>query len=323
MSTQQRNGVGAAILAAALFGASTPFNKLFLADVSPVLMAGLLYLGSGLGLSIVFLVRRRGSRQTETMLTRKDMPWLGGAILSGAIVGALLLMFGLAQTPASTASLLLNMEGVLTAVLAWLVFRENADRRVVLGMLFILAGGLVLSWQGGADAVPLPGALLILGACLCWAIDNNLTQKVAASDAFQVAAVKGLIAGTFNTLIAFGLGVTLPPVGTVLAAMSIGFVSYGLSIALFVLALRNIGTARTGAYFAIAPFVGALLSVLLLREPIGMVLLIAGLLMAVGVWLHLTEDHSHLHTHGGVEHAHPHFPDVEHRHSHSGDGDGA
>lgn len=320
MSNPKLSSVGAALLAAALFGASTPFSKLLLGDVSPVLLAGLLYLGSGVGLSLLFLARRQNSTAnmllTEMPLARKDWPWLAGAIISGAIVGALLLMFGLQRTPASTSSLLLNLEGVFTASLAWLVFRENADRRVVLGMVFILLGGLVLSWQGSAGSIPLLGTALIVAACLCWGIDNNLTQKVSASDPFQVAAIKGLVAGTFNTALAFALGATLPSVGVVLSAVLIGFVSYGLSIALFVLALRNIGTARTGAYFAIAPFVGTVLSVLVLRESVGGLLLVAGLLMGIGVWLHLTERHGHVHQHLVLEHAHRHTHDEHHQHAH-------
>ena len=317
MSNLKLSGVGAAILAAALFGASTPFSKVLLGEVSPILLAGLLYLGSGTGLSVLFVARRlRRNGAAEMPLVRKDWPWLAGAIVSGAIVGALLLMSGLQRTPASTSSLLLNMEGVFTAALAWLVFRENADRRVVLGMVFILLGGLALSWQGNAESVPLLGTALILAACLCWGIDNNLTQKVSASDPFQVAAIKGLVAGVFNTALAFALGAKLPALGVTLAALLIGFVSYGLSIVLFVLALRNIGTARTGAYFAVAPFVGAVLSIFILREPVSYLLLLAGLLMGIGVWQHLTERHGHGHQHTEFEHAHPHTHDEHHQHQH-------
>ena len=318
MSNPKIAGVGAAILAAGLFGASTPFSKLLLSNVSPILLAGLLYLGSGCGLSLLFVIRRaRGSGPAEMPLLRKDAPWLAGAIVSGAIVGALLLLFGLRLTPASTASLLLNMEGVFTATLAWLVFRENADRRVVLGMVFILCGGLLLSWQGGTEAAPLLGVLLILAACLCWGIDNNLTQKVSASDPFQVAAIKGLVAGTFNTVLGLVLGNRMPGIGVILGAVFIGFIGYGLSVALFVLALRNIGTSRTGAYFAIAPFVGGLLSVIVLGEPLSRALLIAGALMGIGVWLHLTERHGHPHQHQVLEHAHRHIHDEHHQHDHA------
>ncbi len=184
-----------ALLAAALFGASTPFAKLLVGAMSPWLLAGLLYLGSGLGLAAVRLVRDRG--WTPSGLTKGEWPWLLGAIFFGGVVGPLALMFGLTRTSGSTASLLLNLEAVLTAVIAWVVFKENADRRIVLGMLAIVAGGAVLSWSGGdAGTNDWLGPLAIVVACLCWAIDNNLTRRVSASDALFVAGAKGAVAGS-------------------------------------------------------------------------------------------------------------------------------
>jgi drug/metabolite transporter (DMT)-like permease len=225
-------------------------------------------------------------------------------------------MLGLRLTPASTASLLLNMEGVFTALLAWFVFKENFDKRIALGMLLIVAGGGVLSWQGTLGfRLPL-GALAVVGACLCWGIDNNLTQKVSASNPYQTAAIKGAVAGTVNLIIALGLGAKLPALPVIGGALLVGFAGYGLSLALFVLALRHIGTARTGAYFALAPFVGAIVALLLLREPIGTFFLLAAALMGGGVWLHLTEKHEHTHTHGRLEHCHRHVHDEHHQHEH-------
>ena len=310
-------GLFSALLAAALFGASTPLNKLLLGGVSPILLAGLLYLGSGFGLTVLYLLRRVGGRSAEAPLQRKDVPWLLSAIICGGVLGALMLMFGLQLTPGSTASLLLNMEGVFTAGLAWIVFREHADRRVLLGMLLIVVGSLALSWQGGAEPAPILGIGLILGACLSWAIDNNLMQKISASDPFQIAAIKGLIAGCFNTVLGLVLGAQIPAVPVIGGAMLIGLAGYGLSMAFFVLALRSIGTARTGAYYAIAPFVGALLSVLILGEPLSPQALLAGLLMGIGVWLHLTERHGHGHQHTTFEHAHRHTHDEHHQHAHA------
>ena len=205
----------------------------------------------------------------------------------------------------------------ISAGLAWLVFNENADVRVIVGMTFILCGSLVLSWQGGAESAPLAGVVLILAACLCWGIDNNLTQKVSASDPFQIAAIKGLVAGAFNLALGLALGAHPPAITTIAGAMLIGFVGYGLSIALFVLALRTIGTARTGAYFAIAPFVGAGLSVIVLHERLSGLLLGAATLMSMGVWLHLTERHGHPHQHRVLEHAHRHTHDDHHQHEHA------
>jgi drug/metabolite transporter (DMT)-like permease len=229
-------------------------------------------------------------------------------------------MVGLKATPASTASLLLNLEGVFTSLLAWFVFKENFDRRIALGMACIVAGGILLSWQGGGDAhgpsLPL-GALAIAGACLCWGIDNNLTQKVSASNPYQVAAIKGAVAGTVNLAIALLFGARLPTLPVLGSALLVGFVGYGLSLACFVLALRHIGTARTGAYFSLAPFVGAAVALVLLREPVGPLFLFAAACMGVGVWLHLTERHEHEHMHESLTHTHRHVHDAHHRHEHA------
>ena len=318
-------GVTYALLAAALFGASTPFAKTLAGHVAPVTLAGMLYLGSGLGLLACFAVRalsRRAARDTPAGLRTPDLPWLAGAILAGGVAGPVLLMAGLALTPASSASLLLNLEGVLTALLAWFVFKENFDRRIFAGMLLIVAAGVLLSWEQ-APALGVPwGALAIVGACLCWAIDNNLTRKVSASDALQIACIKGLVAGGVNLAIAFALGFRLPEPGTVLAAAAIGFCGYGLSLVMFVLALRHLGTARTGAYFSVAPFVGAALALPLLGEAPGPGFWIAAALMGGGIWLHLTESHEHAHQHEALRHAHEHSHDAHHRHVHDFDWDG-
>lgn len=312
-------GVGMALLAAALFGASTPFAKLLLGEITPVLLAGLLYFGSGIGLSVVRLMRRgqNAAGAGEAAVPRAQWPWLAGAVFFGGALGPALLMLGLQSTSASTASLLLNLEGVFTALLAWFVFRENFDRRIALGMVAIVAGGLVLSWQPGVGLAFSSGALLVAGACLCWGMDNNLTQKVSSSDPFQIAAIKGLVAGSVNLAIAFALGATLPTLQVLAGTLIVGFFGYGLSLACFVLALRHIGTARTGAYFSLAPFVGAIISLLLLRETIGPLFVAAGALMALGVWLHLTERHEHRHAHEPLEHAHRHTHDEHHQHAHA------
>lgn len=315
-----RRGIGLALAAAVLFGASAPFAKLLLTDAAPQLLAGLLYLGSGLGLGVVWLRGRysvEGAR--ETPLTRSNVPWLVGAIVFGGVLGPLLLMIGLTRTPASGASLLLNLEGVFTALLAWFVFRENFDRRIALGMLSIVSGGLALSWEGRLAWGGLAGPLAVTGACLCWGIDNNLTQKVSAGDPVQIAMLKGLVAGSVNTVIAFLLGASLPASTRIAGALGLGFLSYGVSLVLFVLALRHLGTARTGAYFSTAPFVGAVLSLAIFREWPTPLFIVAGALMALGVWLHLTERHEHEHEHAALDHDHAHVHDDHHRHAHSAD----
>lgn len=312
-------GVAFALFAAALFGAGTPFAKLLLGEgVTPVLLAGLLYLGSGCGLGLWWLARpRRGT--SEASLKRADLPWLAGAIAFGGLVGPVLLLLGLAATPASTASLLLNLEGVFTALVAWFVFKENFDRRIALGMLAIVAGGAVLSWAGRPEAGVPWGPLAVAGACLCWAIDNNLTRQVSAADPVQVAATKGLVAGMVNTGIAFATGATVPNVPAILGAAGVGFVGYGVSLMCFVLALRHLGTARTGAYFSTAPFVGAVVSLLVFREGVSWPLVVAGSLMGLGVYLHLTEIHDHEHEHDEMSHEHAHVHDEHHQHAHGPD----
>lgn len=312
MTSLRNPGVQAALAAALLFGAGTPIAKLLLADVSPWMLAGLLYLGSGVGLGTYRLIRRA----PRPRLTRRELLPLAGAVFFGGLVGPVLLMFGLLGMPASGASLLLNAEGVATALLAWFVFKENFDRRIALGMAAIVAGAVVLSWPGQADFTGIWPSLAILGACLAWGIDNNLTRKVALHDATWLAAVKGLVAGPVNLVIAFALGAVLPPLLNVGAAMLTGLLAYGISLVLFIVALRHIGTARAGAYFSIAPFFGAVLAIAL-GDPITIPLLIAGALMALGVWLHLTERHEHPHTHEPLAHDHWHtHPDAHHDHEH-------
>lgn len=318
-------GVIYALLAAVLFGASTPFSKVLLGQVGPAMLAGLLYLGSGFGLLLWFALRAlaTSSKQTTSAhLTRLDLPWLGGAILAGGIAGPVLLMFGLTLTPASSAALLLNMEGVLTALLAWFVFKENFDRRIFFGMVLIVAAAVLLSWdQRPALGIPL-GALAIVAACLCWAIDNNLTRKVSASDAVQIAGIKGLVAGSVNLSVALALGFPWPEASTALLAGVVGLCGYGLSLVLFVLALRCLGTARTGAYFSVAPFAGAAIALLMLGETPDSVFWVAAALMGVGIWLHLTETHVHAHAHVLIQHAHGHSHDAHHQHTHDFPWDG-
>ena len=301
-----------ALGAAFLFGASTPAAKTLVGDVHPVLLAGLLYAGSGLGLGLWFLASGR-----KAALRRADVPWLLGAVLCGGIVGPVLLMIGLATTGAASASLMLNLEGVFTALLAWFAFRENFDRRIALGMALIVAGAALLSWPAEAGFEASLPALSVLGACLAWALDNNLTRKVSLADAGLIAMLKGLAAGTINLALAVTIGgAGMPEWSVVLAAAVLGFASYGLSLVLFVIGLRHLGTARTAAYFSTAPFAGAILSIPLLGEAVTPPLAAAGALMAWGVWLHLTEHHEHAHTHVALEHEHEHEHDAHHQHEH-------
>jgi drug/metabolite transporter (DMT)-like permease len=311
-------GIVLALLSAALFGASTPLAKIMLGGVDPWMMAGLLYLGAGIGLAAVHLSRNAfGLPAIEAPLRRSDVPWLAAVIVAGGILGPVFLMFGLTRTDAAGASLLLNLEGLATMGIAWLVFRENVDRRLLLGAFAILAGAALLSWQGRASLEW--GTVLIVAACVSWGIDNNLTRKLSSADPVQIAMLKGLVAGAVNLTLVLMQGAALPSTGTILAAGVVGFLGYGVSLALFVLGLRHLGTARTGAYFSLAPFIGALLAVTLLNEPLTVRLIMAGSLMAAGLWLHLTERHEHEHTHDALEHEHRHTHDEHHQHQHGPD----
>ena len=311
-------GIAFALAAAALFGVSTPLAKLLVGAVSPLLLAGLLYSGSGLGLALVFGVRRLfAPRDSAMSLPRRgEWRWLVAAILFGGIAAPVALMYGLRATSASAASLLLNLEAVFTALLAALVFRENYERRVALGMISIVLGGLVLAWTPHQSDDVSAGALLVAAACLFWAVDNNLTRKVAASDPVMIASVKGLAAGAVNVGLALAFGASVPNAGPIGGAIAVGFVGYGVSLVLFVLALRHLGSARTGAYFSVAPFFGSAVAVGLENESLTLQLVVAAMLMAIGVWLHLSERHEHLHTHEQQEHSHPHTHDEHHQHTH-------
>ncbi|MDR5751318.1 MULTISPECIES: DMT family transporter [unclassified Caballeronia] len=315
----RHNAAFTALLAAALFGATTPLAKTLLGNLSAFMVAGLFYLGSGLGLAAALLVRRlRRSHRESQQVSRiqlSEVPWLVGAIAAGGIAGPSLLMLGLSTTPAATSSLLLNLEGVFTAVIAWVIFRENVDLQIFFGMVAIVAGGVALSWHPGAAGLS-TGALLVVAACVAWAVDNNLTRKVSTNDAMVIACMKGLVAGAVNLFVALLLGARPPSVVTMAAAMVTGFAGYGVSLVLFVVALRNLGTARTGAYFSGAPIFGVALSLVLWPEVPSFLFWTASVLMAVGVWLHIRERHEHAHTHEVLEHNHRHRHDVHHQHTH-------
>jgi drug/metabolite transporter (DMT)-like permease len=305
-------GIAAALAAAFLFGASTPLAKALLSNVYPWLLAALLYLGSGLGLSLY-----RGLRRASGVtLTAGEWPWFAGAILAGGVIGPVLLMFGLTGLHASDASLLLNAESVFTALPAWLAFRESVDRLIALGMALIIAGALVLSWPEEAHLATAWPALAVLGACFAWSLDNNLIRQVSLADATWIAAVKGWVAGGTNLALALLHGTAWPSLTEMAGALLVGWLAYGVSLSLFVVGFRHLGAARTGAYFSVAPFFGAALAIPLLGEPVDGRLLSARTLMAMGVWLHLTERHSHNHTHEALEHAHEHVHDEHHRHDH-------
>lgn len=314
-------GIIAALGAAVLFGISTPISKTLINTTSPLLLAGLLYAGSGIGLTVVLTIRAMTNERTNITWPRGiEVLWLLAAIFVGGAIAPYLLMYGLRTIDAASASLILNLEGVFTALLAWFAFKEHFDRRIAFGMAFIVAAGIVLSLGPAFRSGGSVGPLAITGACMAWAIDNNLTRKVSIHDAMLVACAKGLIAGPLSVALALKYGASIPTPLRVIQVGLLGFVGYGLSLTLFVLALRNLGTSRTVAYFSLAPFLGATLAVAL-GAPVTGLLVVAAFLMGAGVWLHVTEHHSHAHTHDALLHEHVHVHDEHHRHQHEAGSD--
>lgn len=295
-----------------LFGLTTPIAKVL--ELPPFELAGLLYLGAGTGLCVIRWLRDR--RWAPSGLGRQDLKWLSGSILFGGIVAPVCLMIGLSRATAATASLLLNFESLFTALLAWFAFKEHAGRRVVAGMLSVFAGGVILSGVVGGTEIAGSGAGWIVLACLGWALDNNLTRPISGSDALFIAAAKGIVAGTVNFAIALVTGSVLTSATLIAGALSLGLIGYGLSLVLFILSLRALGAARTGAYFATAPFIGAAFAFAILHESLTAHLLLGGALMLLGVVLHVTEEHSHEHEHESLTHTHAHMHDEHHQHEH-------
>jgi drug/metabolite transporter (DMT)-like permease len=311
------SGIVAALASAILFGASTPLARALTGAMDPAWLAGFLYAGSGLGLSIVFALRRATGRVTQVSpLTLRDLPWLAGAIASGGIAAPLLFTFGLRETSGATASLLLNLETVFTVALAWFAFREHYSLRVGIGMALIVAASALLGW-GQRDVTGVGwGAPLIALASLGWALDNNLTRRIAGSDALSIAMAKGLCGGAVNLMLAVALAGPAPAWTPTIAAGVIGFLGYGVSLVLFIVALRDLGTARASAYYATAPFFGVAVAFAVLAERPDSAFWVALPLIALGVWLHLSERHGHLHSHEAMAHDHPHRHDEHHRHVH-------
>ena len=303
-----------ALLAALFFGASAPLSKLLLIDVPPVLMAAFLYLGSGIGISLVKLSQRLIANQTEAGIRRSDVKWLAGAIIAGGILAPIVLMISLQNTPASTASLLLNFEGVGTTLIALFFFRESISRRALAAIFVITLASIFLSTDFASGFGFSLGALGVILACVLWGVDNNLTRNISAKDPLTIVAWKGLVAGTFSLLLGLFLGQQLPSFASILSILLLGFISYGLSTMLFIYSMRGLGAARTSALYGTAPLAGVLLSFIIFRDPITLLLIFAAALMAAGALLLANEEHAHFHIHMPVVHEHRHQHDEFHSH---------
>ena len=303
-----------AMLAAVLFGASAPLSKLLLGDITPVLLAALLYLGCGFGLLILRGARSLTARHDgkEAGLARRDIPWLVGAIIAGGVAAPVALMIGLAVTPAATASLLLNFEAVATGVIAAVAFKEALGRRIWTAVALITAASIMLTWDTSGAWGFSAGAAAVVLACVLWGIDNNLTRNISAKDPLSIVTIKGIAAGTVSLVIALSAGSGFPGAQAVAAALTLGFVSYGTSIVLFVLAMRSLGAARTSAFFGSAPFVGVVMSLILFKEWPGVTFALSLPLMIAGTVLIFRERHAHVHRHQALEHEHRHTHDDEH-----------
>lgn len=303
-----------ALLAALFFGASAPISKLLLGDVPPVLMAALLYLGSGTGISLVKLYRRFTKDQKEAGIRHLDLKWLAGAIVSGGILAPIILMISLQNTPASTASLLLNFEGAGTTLIALVFFRESISRRALGAILVITLASIFLSTDFRSGFGFSLGALGVILACVLWGVDNNFTRNISAKDPLTIVAWKGLVAGSFSLLLGLGLGQQLPALTIILRILLLGFICYGLSTMLFIYSMRGLGAARTSALYGTAPMAGVLLSFIIFRDPLTLLFGIAAILMVAGAWLLANEEHAHFHIHMPVVHEHRHDHDDFHMH---------
>lgn len=321
--TAPRRGLLAGLVAAALFGASTPLAKLLLPGTGPLLLSGLFYLGAAGALSLAIALRRRllgDAAGGEAPLQRRDLPLLAGVLALGGVLGPLLMLWGLSQTSGFAGALLLNLEAPATLGLALLVFGEHVGRQELIAAAVIAAGAAILGGVPGQDAAKasLQGALAIAGACFAWGLDNNLTQRLSLRDPLLIARAKTLGAGSFSLLAALALGATLPPWPQLLLALGVGALGYGASLALDVVALRELGAAREAALFATAPFAGALLSVPLLGDRPGLAQLGAAGALLFGVWLLARARHGHTHAHAPLAHDHKHEHDEHHQHGHDG-----
>lgn len=336
-----------ALLAAIFFGASAPIAKVLVGDIAPIFLAAFLYLGSGTGISLVKLTQRMRSKDVEAGIKRADIPWLAGAIISGGILAPIVLMISLKNTPASTASLLLNFEGVATTVIAMLAFKEAIGRRAWAAIIVVTVASILLSTNFGSSWGMSAGAFGVVLACTLWGVDNNFTRNISGKDPLAIVAWKGLVAGTFSFFLAWFLGDPFPSLTNILGTLVLGFVSYGLSTMLFIRSMRGLGAARTSALYGTAPLAGVILSIFLFHELPSFLFVIAAILMIGGALLLINENHSHSHVHtvlfhehshghddpahkhDGVEgvhshehehpaeeHEHDHLPDIHHRHGH-------
>ncbi|MBI5590362.1 MAG: DMT family transporter [Deltaproteobacteria bacterium] len=311
-----------ALIAALLFGASAPLAKLLLGEVEPIPLASFLYLGSGIGLLGIKAYQRttRQPSDNEAQIKKSDYSWLAGAVLAGGVAAPITLLFSLQNTPAATASLLLNFEGVATTLIASFAFKESISRRAWWAIALITLSTIFLSININASWGFSVGALGIIAACVLWGIDNNFTQKISSKDPLMIVTIKGLVAGSFSLGIAIFLDNKIPAPDVILGALVLGSLSYGVSIVLFIHAMRGLGAARTSALFSTAPLSGMILSFFLFCEFPDWMFIVALPTMFIGTLFLVREEHEHHHIHGMTFHEHSHVhDDKHHEHDHEGE----
>lgn len=308
-----------AVAAALLFGSSVPFSKMLLRDISPLLMASLLYFGAGAGMALIgFRSVIRSNGEKEASLGKKQLPYILGMIMLD-IAAPILMMFGLTLTTAETASLLVNFEVAATAFIAMIFFRESIGGRLAVSILLITLASIFLSFSDISTLSFSGGAAMVLLACVCWGLENNCTRMLSLQNPVQIVVIKGLCVGLTTLILAFASGQCSAPPHLIPVALMVGLLGYGLSIFFYVLAQRELGAARTGAYYAAAPFIGAILSFVILKDPLTVSFAAAFAVMLAGVWLAISEKHRHAHLHEALEHEHRHrHSDEHHGHHHDG-----
>ena len=279
-----RRGIPLAVGAGVLFGVSAPLAKLLVVSMDPIALAGCLYLGAFVAVTLGRVLGVSRGLESER-LARRDVPFLIAMVLVGGVIAPVLLMFGVREASGFTASLLLNLEGVTTALIAWIFFRERVTGRVWGAILLMTATGVLLTGVTRGGTSEIRGPLLILAAAVGWGVDNNVAAKLSRHDPLVLVSIKGLGAGLFSLGLSWALKGSLPPLENVLAALALGSVSYGCSLVLFILSLKTMGAARTGAFFAVGPLAGALVSVAVFREPVTWVMALALVLVLASIVL--------------------------------------
>ena len=331
MNAKTRTATFFALLSAALYAINVPLSKLLLGYAAPSMMAAFLYLGAGIGmLSCGLACKYSGKTKPAELLTVKELPYTVAMIVLD-IAAPILLMLGLTMTSSANASLLNNFEIVATSLIAFFVFREVISRHLRIALILVVLSSIILGYEGSGSFLFNKGSLLVLGACICWGIENNCTRKLSSKSSAEIVIIKGIFSGLGSLIVAFICGEPLPQLQWILIILLLGFVSYGLSINFYILAQKDLGAAKTGAYYAAAPFIGVLFSLVILGERpafqfyIGLAVMLAATVFIIRDTVTLQHDHPHTHTHthehlhDGVAHTHEHTHTHTHLHTHGED----